>query len=130
MGTHPIFESDFDCLTERTEMEQDSTESRLTVDMGPETLDRVPEYRLKKTKTVSSTEKKGERAGQTSKDKESDSNNSIQESGTLSQSSEKKSGRQYQSSSQSKKADNECTQGIDETGGRCQVGLCRESENC
>merc|ERR1711893_266947 len=101
MGTHPIFESDFDCLTERTEMEQDSTESRLTVDMGPATLDRVPEYRLKKTKTVPSLEEKGERASQTSENKESDSNNSIQEGRALSQSSKKKSERQYQSPSQS-----------------------------
>jgi len=58
MGTHPIFESDFDCLTERTEMEQDSTESRLTVDMGPETLDRVPEYRLKKRKQYQALKRK------------------------------------------------------------------------
>merc|ERR1711868_297534 len=58
MGTHPIFESDFDCLTERIEMEQDSTESRLTVDMGPETLDRVPEYRLKKRKQYQALKRK------------------------------------------------------------------------
>merc|ERR1711962_226852 len=58
MGTHPIFESDFDCLTER-EMEQESTESeRLTVDMGPATLERVPEYRLKKRKQYQALKRK------------------------------------------------------------------------
>ena len=45
-------------ILERTEMEQDSTESRLTVDMGPETLDRVPEYRLKKRKQYQALKRK------------------------------------------------------------------------
>jgi len=39
-------------------MEQDSTESRLTVDMGPATLERVPEYRLKKRKQYQALKRK------------------------------------------------------------------------
>ena len=54
----PIFSLTVLIILERTEMEQDSTESRLTVDMGPETLDRVPEYRLKKRKQYQALKRK------------------------------------------------------------------------
>ena len=54
----PIHSLTVHIILERTEMEQDSTESRLTVDMGPATLDRVPEYRLKKRKQYQALKRK------------------------------------------------------------------------
>merc|ERR1712106_331803 len=82
MGTHPIFESDFDCLTEiRTKMTEQETPTvtetptvvtteapameteavappQLTVDMGPEKLDRVPEHLLKRRKQYQGMKRK------------------------------------------------------------------------
>ena len=54
----PIHSLTVHIILERTKMEQDSTESRLTVDMGPATLDRVPEYRLKKRKQYQALKRK------------------------------------------------------------------------
>merc|ERR1711892_1196781 len=82
MGTHPIFESDFDFLTEiRTKMTEQETPTvtetptvvtteapameteavappQLTVDMGPEKLDRVPEHLLKRRKQYQGMKRK------------------------------------------------------------------------
>merc|ERR1712193_353496 len=75
MGTHPIFESDFDCLTERDgfpgKVEMADAEKTLTVDNGPEVLDRKTEHILKRRKQYQGIKRKEKEIARTTRTKRS-----------------------------------------------------------
>jgi len=75
MGTHPIFESDFDCLTERDgfpgKVEMADAEKSLTVDNGPDVLDRKTEHILKRRKQYQGIKRKEKEIARTTRTKRS-----------------------------------------------------------
>merc|ERR1711892_1000234 len=147
MGTHPIFESDFDCLTEiRTKMTEQETPTvtetptvvtteapameteavappQLTVDMGPEKLDRVPEHLLKRRKQYQGMKRK-------EKEDQGNSHHPVQTGRALSTRRQVELARLHPHGPQSAQAHHQQGPQQDGAGRECQAHCCCPHPYC